>query len=62
MLMVTRLTRQKGIIHFLEAAKSLQPGVQVVLCASAPDTQTFMEEVSVRFEEVKTRLRSDIIG
>ncbi len=60
-LMVTRLTRQKGIIHFLEAAKSLQPGVQVVLCASAPDTQTFMEEVSARFEEVKTRLRSDII-
>ncbi len=59
--MVTRLTRQKGIIHFLEAAKSLRPGVQVVMCASAPDTETFMEEVSTRFEEVKTRLRSDII-
>lgn len=60
-LMVTRLTRQKGIIHFLEAAKSLQPGVQVVMCASAPDTQTFMEEVSARFEEVKACLRRDII-
>jgi starch synthase len=60
-LMVTRLTRQKGIIHFLEAAKSLQPGVQVVMCASAPDTQAFMEEVSTRFEEVKKRLRDDII-
>jgi starch synthase len=60
-LMVTRLTRQKGIIHFLEAAKHLQPGVQVVMCASAPDTETFMVEVSVRFEEVKGRLRSDLI-
>lgn len=60
-IMVTRLTRQKGIIHFLEAAKSLQPGVQVVMCASAPDTQTFMEEVSARFEEVKACLRRDII-
>jgi starch synthase len=60
-LMVTRLTRQKGIIHFLEAAKSLQLGVQVVICASAPDTQTFMEEVSGRFEEVRTRLGRDII-
>jgi glycogen synthase len=60
-LMVTRLTRQKGIIHFLEAAKYLRTGVQVVMCASAPDTQIFMEEVSARFEEVKACLRSDII-
>jgi len=60
-LMVTRLTRQKGIIHFLEAAKSLQPGVQVVMCASAPDTQTFMEEVSGRFEKVRARLCDDVI-
>jgi starch synthase len=60
-LMVTRLTRQKGIIHFLEAAKYLKPGVQVFMCASAPDTQTFMEEVSARFEEVKKRLHTDII-
>jgi starch synthase len=60
-LMVTRLTRQKGIVHFLEAAKYLGSGVQVVMCASAPDTQTFMEEVSGRFEEVRTRLGADII-
>jgi starch synthase len=60
-LMVTRLTRQKGIMHFLEAVKHLQPGVQAVMCASAPDTQTFMEEVSAKYEEVRALSRNDII-
>jgi alpha-maltose-1-phosphate synthase len=37
-LFVGRITDQKGIFHLIEAAKSLPAGVQVVLCASAPDT------------------------
>jgi alpha-maltose-1-phosphate synthase len=37
-LFVGRITDQKGIFHLLEAAPKLPPGVQVVLCASAPDT------------------------
>jgi glycogen synthase len=37
-LFVGRITDQKGIFHLLEAARKLPPGVQVVLCASAPDT------------------------
>src|SRR5438034_821391 len=37
-LFVGRVTDQKGIFHLLEAAKLLPAGVQVVLCASAPDT------------------------
>ena len=37
-LFVGRITDQKGIFHLLEAAPQLPPGVQVVLCASAPDT------------------------
>ena len=37
-LFVGRITDQKGIFHLLEAAKRLPSGVQVVLCASAPDT------------------------
>src|SRR5881396_2915704 len=45
-LFVGRITDQKGIFHLLEASKSLPPGVQVVLCASAPDTP-----------EIETRLR-----
>ena len=37
-LFVGRITEQKGIFHLLDAAFKLPPGVQVVLCASAPDT------------------------
>jgi alpha-maltose-1-phosphate synthase len=37
-LFVGRITDQKGIFVLLEAAPLLPPGVQVVLCASAPDT------------------------
>lgn len=37
-LFVGRITDQKGIFDLVEAAKSLPAGVQVVLCASAPDT------------------------
>jgi glycogen synthase len=37
-LFVGRITDQKGIFHLLEAARHLPPGVQVVVCASAPDT------------------------
>ena len=37
-LFVGRITDQKGIFHLLEASRKLPPDVQVVLCASAPDT------------------------
>jgi alpha-maltose-1-phosphate synthase len=44
-LYVGRITDQKGIFHLLEAAKQLPPGVQVVLCASAPDTPEIEERL-----------------
>jgi starch synthase len=37
-LFVGRITRQKGIIHLARAIPMLDRGVQVVLCAGAPDT------------------------
>ncbi len=37
-LFVGRITDQKGIFHLLDAAPRMPSGVQVVLCASAPDT------------------------
>jgi alpha-maltose-1-phosphate synthase len=42
---VGRITRQKGLPHFLRAAAQLDPEVQVVLCAGAPDTPRIMAEV-----------------
>jgi starch synthase len=44
-LFVGRITRQKGLPHFLRAAARLDPNVQVVLCAGAPDTPELMAEV-----------------
>lgn len=40
-----RVTRQKGIIHFVNAIKYLAPGFQVVLCAGAPDTPEIAAEM-----------------
>jgi glycogen synthase len=37
-LFVGRITRQKGIIHLVNAIKYFNPSFQVVLCAGAPDT------------------------
>jgi glycogen synthase len=44
-LFVGRITDQKGIFHLMEAAKKLPSGVQVLLCASAPDTPEIEERL-----------------
>lgn len=43
---VGRITRQKGLTYFLEAARQLPDDVQLILCAGAPDTDQLMNEVS----------------
>ena len=53
-LFVGRITRQKGIRHFLAAAELLDPSAQVVLCAAAPDTPEMAREV----EEWVARLQA----
>ncbi|WP_394551843.1 glycogen synthase [Agromyces sp. MMS24-JH15] len=49
---VGRITRQKGLPYLLRAARSLPAGVQLVLCAGAPDTPEIMAEVSGLVEEL----------
>jgi glycogen synthase len=44
-LFVGRITRQKGIVHLVNAIKHLDPGIQVVLCAGAPDTPEIAREM-----------------
>jgi starch synthase len=44
-LFVGRITDQKGIFHLLEASRRLRAGVQVVVCASAPDTPEIEERL-----------------
>ncbi|TMR22902.1 glycogen synthase [Nonomuraea turkmeniaca] len=43
---VGRITRQKGLIHLLHAARSFDPEAQLVLCAGAPDTTEIAAEVT----------------
>jgi glycogen synthase len=54
-LFVGRITRQKGIIHLVNAIRHLHQGVQVVLCAGAPDTPEIAREMTAAVE----RARSD---
>jgi len=45
-LFVGRVTRQKGIIHLVNAIRHFHAGVQVVLCAGAPDTPAIAGEMA----------------
>jgi glycogen synthase len=59
-LFVGRITRQKGIIHLVNAIKSFHPGFQVVLCAGAPDTQEIAAEMKQAVAQAQ-RAREGVI-
>jgi alpha-maltose-1-phosphate synthase len=50
---VGRITRQKGVVHLLDAIEHLPAGTQVVLCAGAPDTP----EIAAEFRDRVAALR-----
>ncbi|WP_153504319.1 glycogen synthase [Cumulibacter manganitolerans] len=52
---VGRITRQKGVPHLLNAAKLLEPGVQVVLLAGAADTPELKEETDRLLAELEAQ-------
>ncbi|GIW87410.1 MAG: glycosyl transferase family 1 [Isosphaeraceae bacterium] len=60
-LFVGRITRQKGIIHLVEAIEHLRPGVQIVLCAGAPDTPEIGREMAERVEAARQRTDNPIV-
>jgi alpha-maltose-1-phosphate synthase len=51
-LFVGRITRQKGIIHLVNAIPLIDPSIQVVLLAGAPDTAEIGREMTERVAEV----------
>jgi starch synthase len=52
-LFVGRITRQKGVVHLVDAVKYLPKGTQVVLCAGAPDTPEIAAEMRVGVETAR---------
>ena len=52
-LFVGRITRQKGIIHLVNAIRHFHQGVQVVLCAGAPDTAEIAKEMTAAVERAR---------
>lgn len=57
-LFVGRITRQKGIIHLVNAIPHIDPSIQVVLCAGAPDTPEIGKEMAARVDEVSAQRRA----
>ena len=52
-LFVGRITRQKGIFHLIRAIQFMTPGIQVVLCAGAPDTPEIDAEMRAAVAEAQ---------
>lgn len=59
-LFVGRITRQKGIVHLVNAIQHIDKDCQVVLCAGAPDTAEIAREMSSAVEEAR-KMRDGII-
>ncbi len=51
-LFVGRITRQKGIVHLVNAIKYMDPDFQVVLCAGAPDTAEIAAEMKASVDSI----------
>ncbi|HAH07145.1 MAG TPA: glycogen synthase [Elusimicrobia bacterium] len=59
-LFVGRITRQKGIIHLVNAVRHIRPDAQVVLCAGAPDTKEIAHEMKATVSAIQ-RTRKNVV-
>ena len=58
---VGRITRQKGLIHLLRAARQFTPGTQVVLLASSPDTPEIAAQFQQEYEALVAERGADVL-
>jgi glycosyltransferase involved in cell wall biosynthesis len=54
------MTRQKGLFYLLKAAESIDPSLQIVLCAGESDTPELQAELQAMVDGLKNR-RSGIV-
>jgi len=59
-LFLGRISRQKGIIHFLNAVRHLMPDIQVVLCTGTADTSALAQEVRTSVDRVRSE-RNNVV-
>lgn len=60
-LFVGRITRQKGIVHLINAARRFDDDVQLVLCASSPDTPEIGEETAAGVARLREERGADSV-
>ena len=60
-LFVGRITRQKGILHLVRSIPLLEEGLQVVLCAGAPDTPGIAAEMRALVEDAARHSSAPIV-
>jgi alpha-maltose-1-phosphate synthase len=60
-LFVGRVTRQKGIVHLVNAIRHFHAGIQVVLCAGAPDTPEIGREMTEAVDRARAQSSHPII-
>lgn len=58
---VGRITRQKGLPYLMRAAARLPEGVQVVLCAGAPDTPEIQAEVEGLLADLRAQRGAGVV-
>ncbi len=54
-LFVGRITRQKGVVHLVRALESVNPELDVILCAGAPDTPEIEREMESSARELQKK-------
>jgi len=60
-LFVGRITRQKGIMHLVNAIRHIRPGAGIVLCAGMPDTPEIGLEMERRVEEARKNSEREVV-
>ncbi len=61
LLYVGRITQQKGIIHLVHAIPFLDPEIQIVFCAGAPDTEEIKQEMENQISLIRKKRANNIV-